>query len=509
MLENLKRKIRYSELAGISLLSKIAPSKRLKEAGQKQLAKKMKELRGVPMKLSQILSMSNDDTRAEAFDCTQSHITPMPPEEIYCYLNEHANGLSEKIVEISDKGLSASLGQVHQILLNDNQRYALKIRYFDSLKNMELDSDLFSMLTRTMSTFKEGFNLTDYQKTISDELLKELDYEHELETQQKFFEHFESEKNIIIPKVSQSDSGSAHIVMNWEEGQNIEAFCIDATEDQKMKAGNLLCTFLLQSFLKHGLVHSDPNPGNFAFRIKNNEVQLVVYDYGSCLEISEDIRLAFMSLFKEVKSQKGVVIPWLVAMGFNEALLLPIKDNLLAFLDMLFEPFLSDGRYDTKDWSRKERAANILGEQRWNFMTAAPANLMGLMRSIHGLFYYVEKLDCGIYAKPQLTKIFEEFETALSNIIPPILNSGPTYSKLSTQLEVRIFENEKQKIALSLPRTSIEDLENLMDKDVMENIQKQGVFLDVILEKARKNGYRAMDLFNINVNKKRYHVYLA
>jgi hypothetical protein len=54
---------------------------------------------------------------------------------------------------------------------------------------------------------------------------------------------------------------------------------------------------------------------------------------------------------------------------------------------VLFEPFLVEYRYDLADWRLAERVGDILGDDRWNFRIAGPADLILLLRAWHGATY--------------------------------------------------------------------------------------------------------------------------
>lgn len=501
-----KRNVEVGLLAGASALAKFLPSERLKRASKRYLHEKMSSLRGIPMKLNQILEMNETDL--EGSEELIKKEVELPIEEIRSFLEHNSADFLRDVQSISEKGIGASLGQVHCVTLMNGRKVALKVRYFDSEKNMQIDTSMLSLVTENFSSFKKGFDLDAYSKTLSKELDDELDYKREAEMQKRFEECYAENEEIVIPKLYDSYSKDTHLVMSWEEGLDIYDFLAVATEKQKRQAGKLIATFVLKSLLEFGLIYPDMNFGNFAFRLNGDSVQLVVYDFGACRECPLQTRGALLNLLHEVEQGKGVILPWLVTLGFEEEKLLPLKDNLLAFLDMLFEPFTSESRFKLKEWQRKERAKHILGKNRMNFMLAAPADFLSSMRCFQGMFAYFNKLTQDCYLKPILDEISIKTRDQWQSQIPVMLKSGAAHFKMSNLLYVKIYEGTRQKIALSLPRQSIEDVESLMDAQVLETLEKQEIDLQAIKEKVRKNGYRAMDVFDINVGEKRYHVYL-
>ena len=169
------------------------------------------------------------------------------------------------------------------------------------------------------------------------------------------------------------------LVMDWQSSMNVDEFLKVATDEQRKVASKLITNFYFTSIFKHGLLHADANPGNFGFRVVNNRVQLVVYDFGSVIKLEKRQHMDLLSLFKTAVDKTNP-LPALLAVGFDYELLMPLKDKLAAMVMVVFEPFIYEGKFEYKKWNRQERVRDILGEDRWNFMVAAPADLFLFMR---------------------------------------------------------------------------------------------------------------------------------
>ena len=61
----------------------------------------------------------------------------------------------------------ASLGQVNHLRCADGKEYAIKIQYPESSTNLDLDDKAFKLMTNSFGSFTNGFDLKDYQKTLS------------------------------------------------------------------------------------------------------------------------------------------------------------------------------------------------------------------------------------------------------------------------------------------------------------------------------------------------------
>ncbi len=505
------RGLSYGGLAVLGTVSRFMPLEKAKKATQKLFAKKLAGLKGIPLKMSQILSMSSDKELSESHLEAAEAIDPMSIEEVKSILERE--GALPSIFEISEKGISASLGQVHQLKGVENKLLAVKVMYPFAEENMTMDESMLNLLTQTFSTFKQGFSMGEYQKILKEELSLEMDYQREVEMQKRFFEGFSQYENIVIPTPYKKWSTKMTIVSHWEESLSCSEFCKTATHKEKVTATRLFSEFFFHSLFSLKLLHGDPHPGNFGFRRKKGEVQLVVYDYGSCVEVPERHSHALLKIMSITDTGAGDLLPWYKRLGFDSDVLSPLKQALLPFTDLLLEPFLSRGRYDLKQWNRKERAKDILGSHRWNFMTAAPASLLPLMRSLQGLFYYTGLLGTGVFLYPILNRVLKENQSLLKDMSTQ--NAIGSEEKgdfgsyfMAKVLEIKVFENGKEKVKVDLPRHSIEHLESFMDEDLKQSLKEQKISVEAVIQKSRQAGYKPMSLFELDIGSKKVLIQL-
>ncbi|MBF0277775.1 MAG: hypothetical protein HQM13_08295 [SAR324 cluster bacterium] len=502
------RSVKISEIAALSVLGRCLPGEQLKKAVRRSWAAKMVGLRGVPMKFSQILSITRNEDLASIQQEALAELEPLPLDQILHYVKEHAPDLWGRMESISESGIPASLGQVHQVKLDSGEVCALKVKYPGIEHNMELDSALLGMMTRTFHHFKEGFDLQDYDAVIKNELEEELNYTSELNKQQKMFAGHMMSVNVVIPRAFVEYCRDDHILMQWEEGLFLSEFLTVATPREKQQAADALLDFFLKNLFQIGMLHADPNLGNFAFRRTGQGVKLVVYDYGSVIPFPRRNALILLKIIKMVEEGKGDVMPWLVEMGFSPEPLSVLRTRLLAFFDLLLEPLLSAGRYELGRWNRKQRAQEILGPERWNFIIAAPASFLPFMRAIQGLFYYTKELGTGIFARPLLEQYRNQWEAEVEGLTTTLSEDAMRQTEMAAHLKILVLKNGQTHVSLTFPRRAVENLENLMEEELQEKLKSQNVSLDEVLRKCRENGYQAMTLFEYQNGQKTIKVFL-
>jgi hypothetical protein len=503
----LKRAFKYSELALLLGSQKVLPKALGKEALSRAYRKKLTELRGVPLKVSQMLSMSSSE--GSGYGEAIAKLEPQPLS-LWAERLRQESELLGKIDGISDEGLPASLGQVHRVLMKDGREMALKLQYPDIGAEMKLDQTLLAVVQSHFKSFKQGqFEMPDYQEVLLQELEGEMDYLREVERQKQVYRLFEDDDDIVIPVVEERSCHRDMILMGWEASMAYDEFKAVATRKQVIKAMKLLAQFYFKMLFEGHVIHADPNPGNLGFRCTDDGgVQLIVYDYGSVLDFPTDKGLVLLKIMGFVDAAQGDLFPWFGRLGFNLDTLKPLRSQLMAFADMIMEPFLFSGRYTLEHWNRKERAKSILGENRWNFMVSAPAQLVFFMRSLQTLFFYGSRLGIGVDLRPHVEKYWYEFKTELEELEHGQLEVEEIDEHLAQYLVLHVSEAGETKVHMSLPRSSVERLDGLIDQDLALKLAQQQVDLDELLERTRRNGYRPGELFSCDDGHKKVKVYL-
>ena len=507
-LKEISRSVQYSNIATMGFASKILPQNFGKKILKRNIARKMVQLRGIPMKIAQILSMSSQHEDDNYQEEALSEITQIDADTMLGQIFSENPSLGLRINSFDEFGIPASVGQVHRATVDENPDFALKIKYPTIDGALSLDESLFDIVTKSFGSFKRGFDLSEYREMIKTELHKELDYKKEAKNQMSFYLAFKNNENIAIPYPHLNDSGEGYLLMNWEESMPLDKFLSIASPEQKKDASDLLVDFFMTSLFSLKIIHTDPNPGNFGFRIRKGKVQLVVYDFGSVRTLHTDFCSGILKLLKSLDSDTSNIPEIFVTLGFSEEMLRPLFPKLTAFADLLCEPFLSRNRYDLKKWNRKQRAKDILGSQRWNFMISAPAHMFPFMRSVQGLFFYLGKLDATIYLRPFIERFWQVNSNGMNQLPLKELRKENSSQLLAQSMKLRIMESGKEKVALELPRKSIENLDSLITDDIKEKLIQKKIELEQIVKKVRQEGYRPMPLFELEEANKSIKVWL-
>lgn len=496
----LKRTVGYAGLARDLLAEKRAADSTVRDNARRHLAARMGKLRGLPQKVGQMMSMSSDDPLNDALSTLNDQAEPLPFDVVQPIL-EAAWGqpLSEVVTEIEPEGRAASLGQVHRATLVTGQSVAIKVAYPGIRESVMGDLKMLGWLSVPLGDLRRGFDLGAYRREIVRDIEEELDYRTELKHQTQYAQAAVGVPGLVVPDVVAKWSTENVLMTAWTPGQTIDEAAQWPKRERHQLARLMLDQFLTFVF-DRGLIHADPNPGNYRF---TNEAgvgpSVVLYDYGSVTRLTERERLLLLRLIADTVARRGDPVGPLTELGFNAALLEPIRAKLPAVCSVLFEPFTHVGKFDLAQWHRAERMDDILGDDRWNFRMAGPANLILLMRAFRGVLYYLERLgepvSWGLAIRPILARYADATE-GLS--LPPRTEREGSFESMAAHLRIEVHQDGAKKVSLTMPVAAIEELDDVLDPDVGTRIAARGVSIPTIVRNVRRSGYVPAELFTLD-----------
>lgn len=475
------------------------------------------DARGLAMKVGQLMASGSDD---DSFNALVESIEPQPLK-IMIPVIERSLGCSwKKVFKSIDESLAAaSLGQVHHAVLQDGTEVAVKVRYPDIQQAVEAEMVLIGLMPGMGPVKKWGFNLEAYKQTLNQNMQRELDYLHEAESQQFFYDNLKI-IGLIVPMVYAQYSGSELLVQSWEEGDYIDRTSGWLERDRKHFA-DILLSVMFKSLFELGRIHADPHKGNAYYRYSADaRPEIVLMDFGCVIEINEQQRLALLKLIIACREQQDIApLRYFVALGFDENKLSYIVNALPKLCQYLFMPFLTDDEFDVNSWQLGTKVDHLLSEKRWWFRSAGPAELLLLMRVFQGVVQQCRQLKVrnnwwDLLRQTVSSQTIEQArnyelpELAIEKTIAAETGLVPI-SALAKVLKVTVTKNNKKYVEVDLPAEAVLDLKNLMPSDVLQKLQQAGqINLDKILQTVINSGIKSQVIFDFEDGEKRYQVWL-
>lgn len=250
----------------------------------RRLASTFGELKGVSMKLGQMLSyldFAMPPAAREVLASLQHSSPPMAPEIVIdTFLNELDKTPKQLFAEWSPMPFAAaSLGQVHRARLHSGEEVAVKVQYPAIEDAIRADLRNVALMDRLLTTLFPQQDKGALSAELEERLLEECDYTVEADNQEAFARMLASERQILVPRVHRTLSTKRILVSDFVPGESFADFKRNATQAEKNRAGELLFQVAWSSILSHGAFNADPHPGNYLFQ-RDGELRVALLDFG-------------------------------------------------------------------------------------------------------------------------------------------------------------------------------------------------------------------------------------
>lgn len=183
---------------------------------------------------------------------------------------------------------AASLGQVHAATGADGAELAVKVQYPDAAAALrdDLGGDA---LVRTLAGTALGARLSpEAIESLRRAIERELDYAAEAAASAAFLRACAGAPDVVVPAVDRARSSGRVLTMQRVRGLSL-AEAAAGPEPLRAAAAAAVLRFAWGAPLRHGLVHGDPNPGNYLV-LPGPPVQVAFLDYGCAAELDEPTR---------------------------------------------------------------------------------------------------------------------------------------------------------------------------------------------------------------------------
>ncbi|XID75217.1 ABC1 kinase family protein [Alkanindiges sp. WGS2144] len=396
---------------------KLAAKSKLYEDIGVKIAETLGEMKGAVMKVGQIASQYKDifpPEVANAIAKLQRQAPAVPFSTIqYQIEREMGKPLEQIFASIETEPFAAaSIGQVHRAILPTGERVVVKVQYPGVDEACESDLKQVRLALRLAGVFKIDKKLQDQLfNEMQDSLTAELNYQIEAHNLQVFATfHQPLDSKVIIPKVYPEYSTRRVLTLSEELGEPVET-AATWTQELRNELGQRLFRLISQEIFYLHSFHTDPHPGNFAFR---PDGAVVVYDYGSTKTLRPEIVATCKQL---VKAAFASDIPTLE----QELRKLHIRNHngqipaefYQQWIDILTRPL--NGEYDFAQNTAHHEAVALAKKslKYWDCFQPSAETMM-LNRTISGQYWNMINL-----------KVKDNFRPSLEEIVPLQSTTSP------------------------------------------------------------------------------------
>lgn len=266
----------------------------------------LEELGPTFVKLGQILSTRPDLIPQDyiiELQKLQDEVPPFAYDQVEQIINRELGADIPKIFKSFEQKAfaAASLGQVHQAILEDGDKAVVKVQRPDIEKVIETDLDILfdlARLTEKHIPASRLYNPVGIVEEFTKVIRSELDYGTEGRNAERFRKNFEDDKMIYTPKIYWEFSSRRILTMELIEGIKINNLkeLNKVGYNRKKIAENVAKAFIKQ-ILIDGFFHADPHPGNMLV-MKDGIIGFM--DFGMMGRLDEEMREKGIDLFVAV-----------------------------------------------------------------------------------------------------------------------------------------------------------------------------------------------------------------
>ena len=397
---------------------------RLDEKNAQRMLSGMLRLRGVYIKLGQVLSIMGGFLPAsyiKRLETLQDAVPPHPFDEIEAAFVQSLGAQPEAFFRSMDREpvAAASLGQVHVAYMEDGRKVAVKVLYPGIRDVVRTDMRVIKLMVRVYKWFVPVQNIEAVHESLADLLRRETDYLHEAQCMRRMSANFIDDDHILFPEVVTEVTTKDVLTMSFMEG--IKITHLDAIRERGVDL-HKLGERLIKSFYKQVFIdrffHADPHPGNFLVQPVDgsDDAKLVVLDFGAISEVNDKTVFGMVDVLRgffeqnDMLALQGIEAIGFVAEGGDRALL---EQTVKTYFRKLLK--LED-RTPAALMNANAKELEALADPE-----VERSELRTLMRSVHypdGWFYVERASVMMFWLAAQIAPDLDQFQVGFPYVLP-------------------------------------------------------------------------------------------
>ena len=298
--------------------------KKIHRRNARRMFKGFVRLRGVYIKLGQILSVMGTFLPREYTEELEGLQDDVPPASYHKIAKTFSQSFGKEPTAAfatfeKEPIAAASLGQVHQATNAAGEKLAVKILYPNVATIIKVDLRVLGWAIRVYKNFVPVQQIERVHEQLSDMLVRETDLENEARMIARMAKNFETDPDVLFPAVYPEWSSRTVLTMSFMDGVKItkKSALQKLDLDPYAVATKLIKVFYKQLFIDR-FFHADPHPGNFFVqRGPEGQPRIVVLDLGSATELRKNLADGMFNILSGLMQRKDdLVVKGIDEMGF-------------------------------------------------------------------------------------------------------------------------------------------------------------------------------------------------
>jgi ubiquinone biosynthesis protein len=242
----------------------------------------------------------------------QDDVRPFPFEQVEALVEEQLGHPLERLfLEFSERPIAAaSIGQVHEAVLPNRHRVAVKIQRPDAPRQIEADLALMYQAARIAKERVRALDFIDTRGLVDEfarSIRQELDYRHEGRNAEAFRRNFAGHPHVRIPKVYWTYTRTQVLTLEFLEGtQFVDIDPDEYSLEERRRLAYLMTEAWMTMIFRHGFFHADPHPANILM-LDRDRIGLV--DFGLSGTLTDADMSKLTRLFIDAANENVDVLP--------------------------------------------------------------------------------------------------------------------------------------------------------------------------------------------------------
>lgn len=325
-------------------------SSELHRRAAKRLLESLGEMKGLPMKLGQMLSYVDDmvppEHRAiyrETLEALRVRARPLDFEVMKATIEEDLGRPIDEIFASFDETpiAAASIGQVYRATLPDGRNVAVKVQYPGIERAIRSDLRNADALLSAFSVILPKVDLETTLADVNARVLEECDYVHEAESQRRFAEIYADDPDIVVPAVVDELCATRVLTSELVEGKGWDEMLTSTSSAERSRLALIIFRFVFDAIYNHAVFNADPHPGNYLFL---DDGRIAFLDYG-CVQSFETETLAAIVAVRDaiLEGRRGASLRELLAEAYAipEGLDDEVWEVIETYVLLSFEPLIA------------------------------------------------------------------------------------------------------------------------------------------------------------------------